>query len=111
MLMMCPPFSQVFLPKEDDQQERAKAIIAATAEELGYAILGWRALPTDSAGVGRSALAVEPAMFQMFLVPGETAMFASLDLEQQVPAPALAVCGCHLRVGRICATTLPLQRR
>ncbi len=75
---------QVFLPREADQQNKAKALIASTAEELGYTILGWRALPTESTGVGRSALAVEPAMFQMFLVATDKAMFASLELEQQV---------------------------
>ncbi len=76
--------AQVFLPREADQQDKAKKLIASTAEELGYTILGWRALPTDSTGVGRSALAVEPAMFQMFLAPSDKAMFASLELEQQV---------------------------
>ena len=80
----------MFLPREADQQDKAKGLIASTAEELGYTILGWRALPTDSTGVGRSALAVEPAMFQMFLAPGDDAMFASLELEQQVLMPSTA---------------------
>ena len=74
----------MFLPTDAEQQDKVRGIIASTAEGLGYSILGWRALPTDSTGVGRSALAVEPAMYQIFLVPGEKAMFVSLDLEQQV---------------------------
>lgn len=51
------------------------------AESLGHTVLGWRPVPTDNSGLGKSALQTEPVIEQVFL----TATFRSkADFEQQV---------------------------
>lgn len=56
-------------------------ICAQVAESLGHSVLGWRSVPTDNSGLGKSALQTEPIIEQVFLTP--TAK-SKADLEQQV---------------------------
>lgn len=51
------------------------------AESLGHSVIGWRPVPTDNSGLGKSALQTEPIIEQVFLTP--TAK-SKADLEQQV---------------------------
>lgn len=51
------------------------------AESLGHTILGWRPVPTDNTGLGKSALQTEPVVEQVFLTPTPR---SQVDLEQQV---------------------------
>lgn len=51
------------------------------AESLGHTVLGWRSVPTDNTGLGKSALLTEPVVEQVFLTPSPG---SKVDLERQV---------------------------
>lgn len=53
------------------------------AESLGHTVLGWRSVPTDNTGLGKSALLTEPVVEQVFLTPSPR---SKVDLERQVIA-------------------------
>jgi len=65
----------VFLPS-GPPRAAAEAAIERLAADEGLAILGWREVPRDLAHCGRGALAVLPAMAQLFVAGrgGETGM-------------------------------------
>jgi len=52
------------------------------AESLGHSVLGWRSVPTDNTGLGKSAVLTEPVIEQVFLTPSTQ---SKVDLERQVP--------------------------
>lgn len=58
------------------------------AESLGHSVLGWRSVPTDNSGLGKSALQTEPIIEQVFLTPTTK---SKADLEQQVILFALKI--------------------
>jgi len=60
------------------------------AESLGHTILGWRSVPTDNAGLGKSALQTEPVIEQVFLTPSAK---SKVDLERQVRFLHVDICG------------------
>ena len=51
------------------------------AESLGHSVLGWRPVPTDNTGLGKSALLTEPVIEQVFVTPSPG---SKVDLERQV---------------------------
>lgn len=51
------------------------------AESLGHTVLGWRSVPTDNTGLGKSALQTEPVIEQVFLTHSPR---SKVDLERQV---------------------------
>jgi glutamate synthase (NADPH/NADH) large chain len=56
-----------FLPKDPaDYNECQKRLETIVAEE-GQTFLGWRAVPTHNASLGKSAIASEPAIAQFFI--------------------------------------------
>jgi glutamate synthase (ferredoxin) len=57
----------VFLPQSQTQREEYEAQFAAIVREEGQRLLGWRTVPTDNATLGKSALAAEPIMRQVFI--------------------------------------------
>ncbi len=62
-----------FASRDEKAQAQAKALFAAIVEEEGQHLLGWRAVPTNNASLGASALAVEPTMHQVFIGRGANA--------------------------------------
>ena len=58
-----------FLPQDDSERARAKALIARIAHEENLEVIGWREVPTDpiGSGVGKMALDVMPVFEQLFL--------------------------------------------
>ena len=76
-----------YLPKDDPAGKAAcvKAV-EASCKELGFDVLGWRDVPTDSAAadLGDSALATEPDVAQLFVVPSKEASASSVPLETQL---------------------------
>ncbi|KAE8736401.1 Glutamate synthase 1 [Hibiscus syriacus] len=70
-----------FLPTSESRQEESKNVFTKVAESLGHRVLGWRAVPTDNAGLGNSALQTEPVIEQVFLTGTPR---SKADLEQQV---------------------------
>ncbi len=67
-----PPFGKygvgvIFFPKELKLREECRDIFNRTAEKLGLEILTWRKVPVNPAGIGPTALSVEPIMEQVFI--------------------------------------------
>src|SRR6185436_16835040 len=56
-----------FLPQDPaDQKECQKRLEAVVAEE-GQKFLGWRKVPTNHSGLGETAIASEPVIYQFFI--------------------------------------------
>ncbi|WP_326563228.1 glutamate synthase large subunit [Micromonospora sp. NBC_01796] len=67
-----PPAGQyatglVFLPREPDAEQRARAVLEKYALVEGAEVLGWRDLPVDATDLGETALAARPLIRQVFL--------------------------------------------
>lgn len=60
------------------------------AESLGHTVLGWRSVPIDNTGLGKSALQTEPVIEQVFLTPSAK---SKVDLERQVRFLHVDICG------------------
>ena len=61
---------QVFLPKDGKAREAVKAELAKIIAEEGQSLLGWREVPTDHSSLGKTAVAAEPFMAQVFVGRG-----------------------------------------
>ncbi|KAM7499761.1 hypothetical protein LguiA_024175 [Lonicera macranthoides] len=70
-----------FLPTSEDRREQSKIVFTKVAESLGHTVLGWRLVPTDNSGLGKSALQTEPIIEQVFLTPTRR---SRADFEQQM---------------------------
>ncbi|ERN14138.1 hypothetical protein AMTRI_Chr01g134120 [Amborella trichopoda] len=70
-----------FLPTSEVRCEESKIVFAKVAESLGHVVLGWRRVPTDNTGLGKSALQTEPVIEQVFLTPSSR---SNADFEQQM---------------------------
>ncbi|XP_021729067.1 glutamate synthase 1 [NADH], chloroplastic-like isoform X1 [Chenopodium quinoa] len=70
-----------FLPTSESRREESKNVFTKVAESLGHTVLGWRPVPTDNSGLGKSALMTEPVVEQVFLTPTPR---SKADLEQQM---------------------------
>ncbi|GAA0148835.1 oxidoreductase [Lithospermum erythrorhizon] len=58
-----------FLPTSESRREQSKIVFTKVAESLGHTVLGWRSVPTDNSGLGKSAVQTEPVIEQAFLTP------------------------------------------
>ncbi|KAH9622260.1 hypothetical protein KSS87_014363 [Heliosperma pusillum] len=81
-----PPLGQYavgmfFLPTSSSRREESKTVFTKVAESLGHTVLGWRSVPTDNSGLGKSALQTEPVVEQVFLTPTPR---SKADIEQQM---------------------------
>ena len=54
-----------FLPTDRERRQLAKREFEAAATERGHAVLGWRTVPVNNAGLGLSAKATEPMTEQV----------------------------------------------
>ncbi|XP_041998086.1 glutamate synthase 1 [NADH], chloroplastic-like [Salvia splendens] len=70
-----------FLPVLDSRREQSKIVFTKVAESLGHLVLGWRLVPTDNSGLGKSALQTEPVIEQVFLTATPR---SKADFEQQM---------------------------
>ncbi len=61
----------VFLPSNDEQYKQCKLLLQAHAYELGLDILGYREVPVNKEGIGKTALLAEPKMEQIFIAATE----------------------------------------
>ncbi|PIA49013.1 hypothetical protein AQUCO_01300099v1 [Aquilegia coerulea] len=71
----------LFLPTSENRRQESKAVFTKVAESLGHTVLGWRPVPTDNTGLGKSALETEPVVEQVFLTPSPR---SKADFEQQM---------------------------
>jgi glutamate synthase (ferredoxin) len=58
---------QLFLPKDGAEREAVKAALAKVITAEGQIVLGWRDVPTDNSSLGKTAVAAEPFMAQVFV--------------------------------------------
>ncbi len=58
---------QLFLPKDPAERAAVKAELTKTITGEGQAVLGWRPVPTDNSSLGKTAVAAEPFMEQVFV--------------------------------------------
>jgi glutamate synthase (NADPH) large chain len=72
----------VFSPTDEAAADRAAAIAAELAAEERLVVLGWREVPTDTAGLGPTALSVMPWFRQVFVGPSDP-LTGPLDLERR----------------------------
>ncbi|KAH6822234.1 NADH-dependent glutamate synthase 1 [Perilla frutescens var. hirtella] len=70
-----------FLPTSDSRREQSKIVFTKVAESLGHSVLGWRPVPTNNSGLGKSALQTEPVIEQVFLTATPR---SKADFEQQM---------------------------
>ncbi|CAM8900517.1 unnamed protein product [Rhodiola kirilowii] len=70
-----------FLPTSETRREQSKHLFSQVALSLGHTVLGWRTVPTDNSGLGKSALQTEPVVEQVFLTSSST---SKADIEQQM---------------------------
>ncbi len=57
----------VFLPRDERDRERIKALVGKVIAEEGAALLGWRGVPSDNSQLGDSAKATQPIFEQVFI--------------------------------------------
>ncbi|RYZ53139.1 MAG: glutamate synthase large subunit, partial [Sphingobacteriales bacterium] len=58
----------LFFPKDISLSEQCREIFGRCCDKLGLEILTYRKVPTNSQGIGATALSVEPSMEQVFIV-------------------------------------------
>ena len=63
-----------FLPDRRDDALKARTVVEQTAAEEGLAVLGWRPVPTEPEGLGKTALGAMPLIEQVFLAPATDGM-------------------------------------
>jgi glutamate synthase (NADPH) large chain len=59
----------VFLPRDADERERCKSVVASICAEEGQVLVGWRTVPTnaDAADLGQGAREAAPHIEQLFV--------------------------------------------
>jgi glutamate synthase (ferredoxin) len=57
----------LFLPTNISEREAVKAELATIISAEGATVLGWRDVPTDNSSLGKTAVAAEPFMAQVFV--------------------------------------------
>src|SRR3990172_309039 len=62
----------VFLPMAQASRNACQRIVEEVIAQEGQTFLGWRDVPTNSAGLGSTARASQPAIRQLFLARGES---------------------------------------
>jgi glutamate synthase (ferredoxin) len=60
----------VFLPKSRIERDGVKREVEKIISAEGQVLLGWRNVPTDNSALGKSAVAAEPHMAQVFIAKG-----------------------------------------
>ncbi len=59
----------VFLPTDADDAHKARRVVGEMAAEEGLDVLGWRVVPTEPEGLGKTARGAMPLIEQVFLAP------------------------------------------
>ncbi|XP_015878225.2 glutamate synthase [NADH], amyloplastic isoform X1 [Ziziphus jujuba] len=70
-----------FMPTSESRRNESRNVFTKVAESLGHTVLGWRVVPTDNTGLGKSALLTEPVVEQVFLTPSPR---SKVDIESQM---------------------------
>lgn len=57
----------VFFGRDVEATEKSKEIVNGVLENMGYAVIGWRNVPTNNSFLGQTSLASEPVVEQVFV--------------------------------------------
>jgi len=57
----------IFLPRQKAERDNIKREFEKVISDEGQTILGWRDVPTDNSSLGKTAVAAEPFMAQVFV--------------------------------------------
>jgi len=60
----------VFLPQDSQQAERCEQLFEQAVTMLGQSVLGWRDVPVNPTGLGKSAILSRPLIRQVFVARG-----------------------------------------
>ena len=63
-----------FLPVDTDDAHKARSVVEQIASEESLSVLGWRQLPIESDGLGKTALGAMPRIEQLFVAPAGAAV-------------------------------------
>lgn len=61
----------VFFPKDESVREECRTILNINIRKLGFRLLGYRKVPVNNHGVGKTALSLEPRIEQVFVTHDE----------------------------------------
>jgi glutamate synthase (NADPH/NADH) large chain len=67
-----------FLPTDSDDKAKAKAVVEQLAGEEGLSVLGWRIVPIQPEGLGKTALGAMPPIEQLFVAESAGGGFADV---------------------------------
>ncbi len=76
--------AQAFLPRDERRQRPLRRLIESICRTRCFELLGWRRVPTEPAGLGRTAADSRPTVWQFFVAPRETIAPAEFDLRLYV---------------------------
>jgi glutamate synthase (NADPH) large chain len=71
-----------FLPVDPDDAHKARSVVEQLAGEERLSVLGWRPLPVESEGLGKTALGAMPRIEQLFVAPAG-AVVDTMTLERR----------------------------
>ncbi|WP_435151803.1 glutamate synthase large subunit [Haladaptatus sp. DFWS20] len=87
---------QLFLPRDDNARRALQRRVETGLESEGLSVFHWRAVPTDNADLGKTALDSEPAVVQCFVEPSANQSVETFDttlyvarrvLEREIGSP------------------------
>jgi glutamate synthase (NADPH/NADH) large chain len=61
----------IFFPKDETIREECRTILNINIRKQGFKLLGYRKVPVDNEGVGKTALSLEPQIEQVFVTHDE----------------------------------------
>ena len=61
----------IFFPKDETIREECRTILNINIRKLGFKLLGYRKVPINNEGVGKTALSLEPQIEQVFVTHEE----------------------------------------
>ncbi|MFN2341255.1 MAG: glutamate synthase central domain-containing protein, partial [Halanaerobium sp.] len=73
----------VFLPQEKEKRKEVKKIVEEVIKAEGQQFIGWREVPVQTAGIGKTALEVMPDFYQIFIEKSEN-LEAGIDFERKL---------------------------
>ncbi|MEX2574401.1 MAG: glutamate synthase large subunit [Balneolaceae bacterium] len=73
----------IFFPGEREDRRPCEKIVEKIVKEEGQRVIGWRKVPTDNSSLGKSAIASEPSVRQIFIGRSED-LETDLDFERKL---------------------------
>lgn len=96
---------QAFLPRDVQRRDRVRQLVESVSRARGFGLVGWREVPVDPGGLGRTAAESRPTVWQCFVVPLQRLAPEALDvglyvlrraIERAAEAQHLRGAGCEL---------------